>query len=295
MAVQAVGGLLNIFVSAVGTGVKALGVFIIAFLVLLVTMQRNLLYLPPQGPPALEPGLSAEVIRVKARGKEATDPTPMQAAVYFKPPTDKSPVLVYFHGNGDWLSNGPAYLGSYFASRGLGFYGIEYPGYGFATPGSPSEGSVNEAAAQMVDHLTGVLGVQKSRVVLFGHSLGAAVAMELAARGYGDRLVLIAPFTSIIDMASCVLFPFLKGVSFLLSPFVADKYDNLAKARSLDIPTLVMHGQNDEVVPFWMGEKVGQTIPNSSFRPIAGMSHNDFFNVPEVLDGVVAFATGMKP
>ena len=110
--------------------------------------------------------------------------------------------------------------------------------------------------------------------MIFGESLGAAVALQLALEVKARGLVLESPFASIPEMARAV-YPFLP-----LWPFVRTRYDNLRKAPGLRLPLLVLHGDRDEVVPFAQGRRVFEAAPEpKSFHAIAGAGHNDTYLV----------------
>jgi uncharacterized protein len=105
-------------------------------------------------------------------------------------------------------------------------------------------------------------------------SLGTGVAAEMARRGRGQVLVLVAPYTSIVDVA-------LHYVPILPAGLLmADRFDTLDKASSIHARTLVLHGTRDEVVPFGMGRRVAGAIAGATFVPIEGGHHNDLFLGP---------------
>jgi hypothetical protein len=108
--------------------------------------------------------------------------------------------------------------------------------------------------------------------VLFGESLGSAVALDLALSRPCRALVLESPFASIPAMARAV-YPFLP-----LWPLVRTRYDNEAKARRLGVPLLVLHGERDEVVPFAQGRRVFEAAPGEKrFFAIPRAGHNDTY------------------
>jgi pimeloyl-ACP methyl ester carboxylesterase len=107
--------------------------------------------------------------------------------------------------------------------------------------------------------------------VLLGTSLGTGIAAEMARRGRGARLVLVTPYTSLPDLVTDVA-PLVPAGHML-----ADHFDTLAKSPSIAIPTLVIHGDADEVVPFWMGERVARSIPNARLVRVRGGRHGDLF------------------
>jgi fermentation-respiration switch protein FrsA (DUF1100 family) len=126
-------------------------------------------------------------------------------------------------------------------------------------------------ASAALDTLRTELLVPAARIVLQGQSLGTGIAVEMAARGHGKRLVLISPYTSMVDMAKHA-FPWLP-VGWL----VRDRYDSAKKAKSVGHPTLVIHGTDDEVIPARMGESLANTFAHATFFPVPGGHHNDLF------------------
>lgn len=177
-------------------------------------------------------------------------------------------VVVFFHGNATQIGD-LAWLADTLTNDGTGILLVEYPGYGVAA-GSPSEPSLYKSAARALDELQR-RGVDKAHTVLVGQSLGTAVAVEMATRGYGSRLLLISPFTSITDIVDGLV-PFgLGGV------FVTDKFDTLSKARKLALETVIAHGDVDAIVPFEMGRELAERIPGARLEVFEGGGHNDIF------------------
>jgi hypothetical protein len=116
--------------------------------------------------------------------------------------------------------------------------------------------------------------VQPRQLVLFGRSLGAAVAVEMAMHFDSLALILESPFVSVPEMARAV-FPLLP-----LAPLLSTRYDNLEKVRRVKSPLLVLHGDRDEVVPFSQGRKVFEAAPEpKKFYTIIGARHNDTYLV----------------
>lgn len=177
-------------------------------------------------------------------------------------------VVVFFHGNATQIGD-LGWLADALRSDGNGILFVEYPGYGPAD-GSPSEAAVYRHAARALDELP-KLGVDKAHTVLVGQSLGSAVAVEMAARGYGSRLLLISPFSSIPDLVDGLV-PF--GLAGL---FVTDEFDTLSKARRITQPTVVAQGDADWVVPFEMASEVAARIPAAKLEVFEGGGHNDLF------------------
>jgi pimeloyl-ACP methyl ester carboxylesterase len=260
-----------------------------ALILLLLVTQRSLIFPRPSHSMALNPGATGGQVLVLARS----------AAVYF-PAREGENTLVFFHGNGDQIGGTAAHLGARLNSAdGLGFLGIEYPGYTIA-PGAPSEAACVDAAVEMIEHLLaaapGGQGVPPERVVLFGQSIGCAVALHLAARGFGQRILLLSPFTSLHDVASAA-FPIVRPALRLLPFLLRDTFDNRAKARALRMPALVIHGKTDEIVPFEQGKALAEDILGARFLPYK-MGHNNVFSPPHgasVIAAIRSFAAAGAP
>lgn len=235
-------------------------------------VQRRLLYLPPEA--AYVPPRPFQVVRVASDDGEVV--------AFHRPASPGQPTLVYFHGNADQAGY-VAHLPER-ATDGLGLYGVEFPGYGLAqTAGAPTQARIMAAAEVALSHLETTLGVPKARTVLLGQSLGSGVAVEMAARGKAAAMALVTPYTSIADVASAA-FPFLP-IRFL----VLDRFDSEARAGDVKCPTLIVHGTDDDVVPFVLGERLSKVLAGSEFVSIPGGRHNDLWDRPEAVAAVRAF------
>jgi pimeloyl-ACP methyl ester carboxylesterase len=204
------------------------------------------------------------------------------------PPQQAAPWVVYFHGNGEQLSDLEGTADA-LQARGLGFLGVEYPGYGWAE-GAPTEEGIYAAARSALAWLEKEQGVGPGRVVLLGRSLGSGVAVQMAQEGRGARLVLVSPYTSMGDMAAAV-FPWLPG-----RLLVRDRFDSLSKVARLRVPTLVVHGTQDEVVPVVQGRRLAAAIAGGQALWVEGAGHNDVleraWGGARPFERVVAFARG---
>jgi hypothetical protein len=250
-----------------------------AFAAIVYFSQRKLVFPAPKA--ADEPVMDdAEVTRVKA-------PNGHTVYALFVPPPRGAVTIVHFHGNAEELAD-LVPMAWAFRRAGLGFFAVEYPGYGLAREYAPSEEALYADSEAALWHLQNGLEVPVSHVVLEGQSLGSGVAVEMAKRGHGARLVLISPFTSVPDVAASTI-PILP-VRWL----VRDRFDNLSKARELTLPVLVVHGTDDEVIPVSMGEKLARAFPNAVFHGVRGGHHNDIFVLDgrSIVDRIAEFAKG---
>jgi pimeloyl-ACP methyl ester carboxylesterase len=241
-------------------------------------LQRRLIY-PVRGSGAA-PELSGATLE-KLAGKDGRT----VHALYAKARAD-APTIVHFHGNGEELADMTDFV-AVFRARGFGVLAVEYPGYGLSKPGDPNESAIYEDAEVALRHLIENEGVASANVVLSGQSLGTGVAVEMASRGYGARLVLLSPYTSIVDVANGY-FPILPN-----SLLVRDVFDNEKKAPSIGKPVLVAHGTDDEVIPFALGRRLAGLFPNARFLPLESGRHNDLFLRGDTLvDEITRFCRG---
>lgn len=195
----------------------------------------------------------------------------------------ESPVLLVSHGNAGNISNRMDKL-LVFRSAGASVLLYDYRGYG-RSAGSPSETGTYEDGEAAWRWLVETRKVPPERIVFYGESLGAAVAVELATRHKAGGLILDSAFTSIGDMGKTI-FPFLP-----VRWIVRLKYDSLAKAPKVACPVLVMHSAQDDIVPYWMGRKLFEELKEPKvFLEMRG-DHNEGFLTtgPPYLDAIRAF------
>jgi fermentation-respiration switch protein FrsA (DUF1100 family) len=184
-------------------------------------------------------------------------------------PAPPSPALLWFYGNGETIGTIWPVLRD-FQPPGVALLVVDYPGYG-ASGGRASEAGLYAAAQVAYDALLARPEIDRTRVFLYGRSLGSAVATHLAAHRPVAGLVLESPFTSARGMSRrhYALVP-----SFLLRL----RLDNLATMRRLRCPVLVFHGTADRLVPVAMGERVAAAAPGpAELVLIPGADHNETY------------------
>ncbi|MCA3014077.1 MAG: alpha/beta hydrolase [Myxococcaceae bacterium] len=201
-------------------------------------------------------------------------------------PTPEAPWVLHFHGNGEQLA-WTEWMAERWAALGAGFVAVEYPGYGLAREkGAPSEASIVRAADAAARYLLEERRVPNERLIVSGLSLGSGPAVELASRGVGGRLVLFTPYTSLPDVAARAL-PFLP-VRLLMR----DVFDSAARAPRVMQPALVVHGTDDEVVPFALGEALGAALKGARLLRVEGGRHSDVAAREDVWRELGRFAAG---
>lgn len=245
----------------------------LAFVIAISLTFRGFLYPAPMD---LGGAISPVAVERTLRAKDGRD----VHVVHFKHPTAKRTV-VHFHGNAETVRSMGG-VASDLLARGLSVMLVEYRGYGASRDsGPPTEQGLYLDAEAALDALAAE-GVGSDQVVLWGMSLGTGVATEMAARGRGRALILCAPFTSITAIIDRV------APGLLPARFIArDRFDSLAKARSIEVPTLIVHGDADEVVPWDMGRDLSAAIAGARLITVPGAHHGDIYVRGRVLDLVV--------
>ena len=151
----------------------------------------------------------------------------------------------------------------------------EYRGYG-GSPGVPSVAGARLDARAAAAWVRDSLGAEQP-VALYGHSLGSAIAAELAGEHRVTRLLLESPFTSARDMARIVI---ARPIAWTWGLISRVHYDTRSQVRTLDVPVSVVHGDRDFVIPVRMGRAVFEAarVPGSLLI-VAGAGHNDVSDI----------------
>lgn len=188
--------------------------------------------------------------------------------------------VVFFHANAE-LASDEMELAHSLTSHGYAAVFAEYRGYGVSrNSGKPTEAGVYADAEAILESTN----TPRDRIVLYGFSLGTGVAVEMASRGWGRAVVLIAPYTSIPDVAMH---------SFPIVPMrwlLRDKFDSRAKAPAIQIPVLIAHGDADDHVPFAMGETLSHVFPHARLIAVPGGSHIDLRSRdPQLMTKIIDF------
>ena len=185
---------------------------------------------------------------------------------------DEPVTVLYFYGNGMCLNDSLLEFRD-FRRMGARVLIPDYVGYGMST-GEPSERGCYETADACWEFLRTREGGRPGKLVLGGWSLGAAVALDLAARHPGEvaGLMLFSAFTSLADVAQRI-YPFLP-VRLLLQYH----FDNLAKIAAVTCPILIGHGELDSLNPPAMSDRLAMAAGGPVTRVVAeGAEHNEFF------------------
>jgi len=219
-------------------------IFIIYFftLVILFFFQRNLLYHPAENNHYGDK-LTVSVDKVKIKTKDNIE----LLGWYHKKDSNKYKTILFLHGNTGSLENRIHKI-NHFENMNVNFLIISWRGFS-GNKGNPTERGLYDDARSAINWLENE-GVMKEDIVIYGESLGTGVATEIVQNNNFAGVILESPFTSMIDVAKNK-YPMLP-IKFLLK----DKYESKKKIKNIKSPILIMHGEVDKIVPFWMGEEM---------------------------------------
>lgn len=236
------------------------------FSAVLFFSQEKLAYYPQLGreysATPRERGLDYEALSLATPDGERLD-------AWFVPRPQARGVVLILHGNAGNIAHRMDTI-AMFHRLGYAVLIFDYRGYGRSS-GRPDEAGFYADAQTAWDHLTRQRGVAPGRIVLFGESLGGAVAAWLAVRQRPGALVLASAFTSARELAAD-LYPWLPT-----RWLVRMQYDSRAALGQVACPVLVAHSPDDEIIPFRHGQRLFEAAPQPKvFLPLAG-GHNDGF------------------
>jgi len=204
---------------------------------------------------------------------------------WFFPLKKEFPVILFCHGNAGNISHRLENI-RLLLDQKLQVFIFDYRGYGRSS-GRPSEKGLYLDGLAAYDYLTKTEHVPSTNIIPFGRSLGAAVAVEISLKRRIRSVILESAFTSTKGMARTIalFYPF----SFLAPAH----YNNLKKIGHLTMPKLIIHGRDDEIVPFSMGQKLFEAAqPPRYLLPVKDAGHNDAFVVGgrEYFEAITSFA-----
>ena len=187
---------------------------------------------------------------------------------WFVPSVTPAPVMLWCHGNAGNIIHRLENLAE-LHHIGFAVFLFDYRGYG-RSGGRPSEEGLYQDALAAYGHLTNARGVEPRRIVVFGRSLGSAVAGNLASRRPAAGLILESAFPSIQDLAKSYMW------GLPAHWFLAARFDLAARLREVHMPVLVIHGDRDQIVPLRFGEQVFEAArPPKAFYRVNGADHNN--------------------
>ncbi len=190
---------------------------------------------------------------------------------FFLPALGATRALLFLHGNAGNASHrlpNAALL----VKLGIHVLLLDYRGYG-ASEGRPSEAGVYADARAGLAHLTGERGIPEARIVVFGRSLGSAVAVDLARERGLAGLILESAMSSAADVARSAL-------GWPAAWLVGTRFDSAGKIGAVRCPLLFFHGDRDTIVPYELGLRLFERAPEpKAFETLRGSGHNDTVQV----------------
>jgi fermentation-respiration switch protein FrsA (DUF1100 family) len=253
---------------------RLLALFLVGYLVVLLLLrlsESRMLYVPGGTrrliPPP--PELALRVERV-----ELTTADSVRIVSWVMPADGGAGYwLLICHGNAGNISEaGRPFHYAGLRNLGLSLFAFDYRGYG-ESEGLPTEQGLYHDAEAAYGYLRNTLGVPPERIVVFGHSLGSAVAVELVGRVPAAGLILDGALTSVVDRAQ-EIFPYAP-----IRWIAASRYSSIEKVGKLSLPKLFLHARGDNVVPFSHGRRLFEAAAEPKrFVALSG-GHGDTFEI----------------
>lgn len=251
--------LLHVIKSIIFTGLTTF----LMLVVLCYFFQRQFIYFPDKSAPYPEQH-GAEDMRVVSI--KTSDHLLLRS--WYKPARLKNgPTILFLHGNAGNISHRVSMIRR-FLDQGYGVFLLEYRGYA-DNPGVPSEQGLYKDARAAFE-LMQQAGVR--RLILYGESLGCAVAVQLATEKQVTAVILQTPFTSLKDEAK-EHYPWLSFIPLM------DKYASLDKIQQIHAPLLIIHGTEDSIVPYEQGQLLFEhALKPKSMITLAHRQHHDLWS-----------------
>ena len=166
---------------------------------------------------------------------------------FFEKNIEKYKTILFLHGNAGSLENRIHKI-NHFKDINVNFLLLAWRGFS-GNKGKPTEKGLYEDAKSAIRWLKNK-GIKEENIIIYGESLGTGVATEIAQNKNFAGVILETPFTSMVSVGKSH-YPF-----FPVSILLKDKYENDKKIKNIKSPILIMHGEVDKLVPFWMGKKL---------------------------------------
>ena len=225
------------------------------FLFILYNFQRSLLYHPTENNYQGDK-LTVEIEKVKILTEDNIE----LLAWYHKKKSGDYKTILYFHGNAGALENRIHKINK-FKDINVNFLLLAWRGFS-GNQGKPTEQGLYKDAKGAIKWLN-EKGIENKNIIIYGESLGTGIATEVAQNKKFAGIILESPFTSMVDAGSS------KYPIFPIKLLLKDKYESNKKIKNIKSPILVMHGEEDKIVPFYMGKKIFELAnePKYSYFP----------------------------
>lgn len=164
---------------------------------------------------------------------------------------------------------------------------VDYPGYGLSN-GKPNETSIYEMSLIVYDYVSTLNHVDSNKIIVMGFSLGTGVASYVASQRDIYKLILVAPFTSIVDVVNL-------RIPIFYGPFeelIRSKYKTIDRIKTFDVDTLVIYSLQDEVISADLSKKVVELLLNVETIVLQQFKHNEILGNQELFEEINQFVIG---
>lgn len=250
-------------------------VFILLFILLIRLAENKLIFFPSKFPAGY---WQPEAFGLAVRDCYFKTADGVQLHGWFVKNDNAIATLIWCTGNAGNISDRLDHLAR-LVKLPINVFIFGYRGYG-KSAGSPDEEGVYQDALAAYDYLRSLPEVQSNKIILFGQSLGGAVAVDLATKRPAAGLILESTFTAAADMAWA-------AYGLPLHLIIKTKFQSIKKIKQINIPVLMIHGDRDRTVPLRLGQKLFDAANEpKEFYEIAGADHNDTY----IIGGPAYFA-----
>lgn len=219
-------------------------------------------FFPQQG---MQANLSAYDAPIESIDLKTQDGVRISAFFVAQPKTQRT--VLFLHGNAGNASHRLDHAVSLWQMKSNVLL-VDYRGYGLSD-GEPSEPGIYQDGEAGLRHLTEQLGIPLKKIFVLGRSLGSAVAVHIAQNRKLAGVILVSPLSSGNDVARR------QGLGWL-TPFIGQPFDSLSKVGALAAPLLIIHGENDDILPLKMGQRLfDRARVKKDFVRIPNAGHND--------------------
>ncbi len=259
---------------------RVLAIAYVVFLLLLYFNQSQLIYRPSR-----EVVNTPKTVGLDYQDVQLVTQDQVKLSAWFVPARNKDTigkaVILYCHGNGGNISNRLSYL-PIFHSENLATFIFDYRGYGHSE-GIPTETGTYADVEAAWQYLTVTKQIPAHKIIIYGESLGGAIATYIAQKHQVGGLILASTFTAITDRAA-ELYPFfpIRWISIF-------SYNSLERMPTIKTPVLVIHSIEDRIVPFHHGQALYEAANQPKmFVQIQGDHNNGF------IDSLTAYRAGIE-
>jgi fermentation-respiration switch protein FrsA (DUF1100 family) len=224
---------------------KVVGIALVVVAILARVFENKFIYFPPRYP---ERWTSPSVYHLAVEEVWLTAGDGIRINAWFLANSASPKVLLWFHGNAENIGMGLEQMKA-LSRLDINILAIDFRGYG-KSGGSPNEEGVYLDGEAGYKYLVEIQHFAPHNIFIYGHSLGGAVATEIVFRHECGGLIVESSFTSMREMAHHVMkIPFMEYIT-------KSRFDSIGKISQVHAPVMIIHGREDKLIPFAMGERL---------------------------------------